>query len=264
MSLRKILLALLLILAICLCYTTVVNGLSLGNFTVSSYSEVEAKNQELEQKISELTRRTTTDFDNKKTALKKAEKDYQDTREEYEAIAPTLEALMNQQRFIDIGVKPYDIEYLLVAIGEYATRNGVAITFNVVRGITDTISAVVSADDTSEYYIIANIDFTVTGEYNSIIEFMYAIEDDDELAFELNDFKMIPVTDNVQATFRTKNIPISTKGLSNLGNDLYSLSDSGITVEVGNPLNLDTNSVNKNLISDDVKSSTNTSSNTTP
>ena len=40
---------------------------------------------------------------------------------------------------------------------------------------------------------MSDINFTVSGTYNSIIEFIYDIEDDDRLGFEIKNFKMSKV-----------------------------------------------------------------------
>jgi len=267
MSVRKLVLAVLLVISVCLCYTTVVNGLSLGSFTVSSYEEIEKQNKDLETSISDLTRKTTTDYDSKKSAVTKAIKEYNDAKEEYEALAPTIASLNKEPEIIELGTKPYDIEYLLVKIGEYATREGLTITFNVVKSGVQGLANIGAGE--TEYYTMTDINFTVLGEYNSIIEFIYHIEDDDELNFEINEFKMEPSSSNVQAVFVVKGVPVSTKNLSNLNNVEAPTNDTGIDPD--NPLNINSNSVNKNLISDDVKSSmgsntantTNSTTNTT-
>ena len=264
MSVRKLVLAVLLIISVCLCYTTAVNGLSLGDFTVSSYEEIEKQNKELETSISDLTRKTTTDYDSKKSAVTKAIKEYNDAKEEYEALAPTVASLSKEAEVIELGTKPYDIEYLLVKIGEYATREGLTITFNVVKSAVQGLANIGAGD--TEYYTMADINFKVLGEYNSIIEFLYHIEDDDELNFEIKDFKMGPSSSNVEAEFNVNGIPINTKNLSNLNSAAAATDSTG--VDPNNPLNIDSNSVNKNLISDDVKASaganTTTDSTATP
>ncbi len=254
MSVRKLVLALLLIVSVCLCYTTAVNGLSLGGFTVSSYEEIEQQNKELETSISDLTRKTTTDFTSKKSAVTKSIKEYNDAKEEYEALAPTVASMSKEPEVIELGTKPYDIEFLLVRIGEYATREGLTITFNVVKSGAQGLANVGAGE--TEHYTMADINFTVLGEYNSIIEFLYHIEDDDELNFEINNFKMGPSSSNVQAEFNVQSIPVSTKGLSNL-NSTTAPTDS-TAIDPNNPLNIDSNAVNKNLISDDVKASAGT------
>ncbi len=262
MSLRKILLAIVLIIAIVLCYQTAVNGLTIGDFKIPSYMEIEQQNTELEQQISELNRKNTTDFETKKTALEKAIKDYNAAKENYQAVAPQLNNIKTSEIEVDLGIKPYDIEYLLVKIGNYATEKGITILFNVIKSgaggsTTTTVTNPTSGASTTskEYYTMADIDFTIAGEYNSLIEFMYAIEGDDELRFEINDFAMVGATGNntvggVQATFKVKGIPVNNSNLINLYEPVMSTNTVNNTTDgtalglnTSNPLGIDKNNV---------------------
>ena len=57
--------------------------------------------------------------------------------------------------------------------------------------------------------------FKISGEYISITDFLYSIEDDDTLGFEIKDFSLNSENGVLKASFSTKNIPISSQSLSN-------------------------------------------------
>ena len=60
-----------------------------------------------------------------------------------------------------------------------------------------------------------NISFTAVGEYISISEFIYAIEKDSTLGFRIEEFAMVPYSEEyLQATFIIKNISIDPSSLS--------------------------------------------------
>ncbi len=269
MSLRKLVLAILMVIIVAWCYIIMFNGLNLGAVKINSYYEVQASNKGLEQQISELNRKNTTEFESKKTALDATIKEYKATKEEYESLAPSVTTKLEAEEEIEnSGVKPYDVEFLLVVIGNYATKEGITINYDLVKSGQGGVSK--SSADQKEFYTMTDINFTISGDYNSVIEFLYHIEDDDRLNFEINNFKMAQGGKGDQATFTVKNIPVNNNNLTGLSSESSNSGDDSTSqaYDPNNPLNLNTNSVNKNLISNDVKSqvssdSSNTTSNTT-
>ena len=63
---------------------------------------------------------------------------------------------------------------------------------------------------------MCDLTFTVTGEYIAITDFIFDLEGDDSLRFEINDFVMQKGGQNLQATFIVKNVPIDSKTLSSV------------------------------------------------
>ena len=59
-----------------------------------------------------------------------------------------------------------------------------------------------------------SIKFTVSGDYIPILSFVSAIENDSKLGFRIENFKLIPGGNNLQATFETRNINIKTEGVN--------------------------------------------------
>ena len=89
------------------------------------------------------------------------------------------------------------MEYLWTKLGNYATEKGVNLRFEVVNGIDN----------------YKNLNFTLTGSYVAIIDYISAIENDTELNFTPVNFKMVNNTGDtsqgkLQATFTVESIPI--------------------------------------------------------
>ena len=102
----------------------------------------------------------------------------------------------------------YDVDFLWTTIGIYATEKGVTLQFDVSKSSTATAI--------SSEYVMCDLNFTVTGEYIAITDFIYNIENDDKLNFEISDFAMEKGGENLQATFVVKEVPINSKTLSSV------------------------------------------------
>ena len=219
---RKIVFLLIMVLAIVGCYIVSVEGVQSNLIQIASYDEVKAANKQLDTQISELNRKNTTEYESKRTALTTAVKNYKDKKEKYEALAPTVQ---ETEETTTSNTKPYDVDFLWTIVGNYATETGISIDFTFVKSTTASTSS-------SDYFTMSDINFTVSGTYNSIIEFIYDIEDDDRLGFEIKNFKMSKGGSGVQATFSAIGVPINNENLTTL--TTQSTTDSTNTALTGN------------------------------
>lgn len=269
---RKIVFLLIMVLAIVGCYIVSVEGVQSNLIQISSYDEVKAANKQLDTQISELNRKNTTEYESKRTALTTAVKNYKDKKEKYEALAPTVQETEEQEpeETTTSNTKPYDVDFLWTIVGNYATETGISIDFTFVKSTTASTSS-------SDYFTMSDINFTVSGTYNSIIEFIYDIEDDDRLGFEIKNFKMSKGGSGVQATFSAIGVPINNENLTTL--TTQSTTDSTNTALTGNTTTDNTvagdatnaisnTTANTNAVSTDTNtvantSATNTTTNTT-
>lgn len=224
---RKIVFLLIMVLAIVGCYIVSVEGIQSNLIQIASYDEVKAANKQLDTQISELNRKNTTEYESKRTALTTAVKNYKDKKEKYEALAPTVQETEEQEpeETTTSNTKPYDVDFLWTIVGNYATETGISIDFTFVKSTTASTSS-------SDYFTMSDINFTVSGTYNSIIEFIYDIEDDDRLGFEIKNFKMSKGGSGVQATFSAIGVPINNENLTTL--TTQSTTDSTNTALTGN------------------------------
>ncbi len=270
---RKIVFLLVMVLAIVGCYIVSVDGVQTNLIQIASYDEVKAANKQLDTQISELNRKNTTDYESKRTALTTAVKNYKDKKEKYEALAPTVQETDEQEpeETTTSNTKPYDVDFLWTIVGNYATETGISIDFTFVKSTT-------ASSSSSDYFTMSDINFTVSGTYNSIIEFIYDIEDDDRLGFEIKNFKMSKGGSGVQATFSAIGVPINNENLTSLTTQSTTDStNSGLTgntttdnTVAGDTTNAISNTTaNTNAVSTDTNTvantttTTNTTTNTT-
>lgn len=62
------------------------------------------------------------------------------------------------------------------------------------------------------------MDYTITGSYVSISEFVAAIENNSSLNFRIENFKLLPTagnTENLQATFKVRGLNVKVDGWTN-------------------------------------------------
>lgn len=204
---RKIILVVILALTIFLCYTTVVNGVKIGDsFSISNFEQIENSSKTVDTLISQLVNINDIEFKSQKSNLTSAIKSYQDAKEEYEDMAAVLNAV---EEDVDVSmVDIYDVDFLWTVIGNYATEEGIKLKFDVARSMTSNL--------TSNEYTMCDLKFTITGDYIALTEFIYDIEDDSKLGFEISNFEIAKGGDNLQATFTVKNVPINSENLTEL------------------------------------------------
>ena len=197
---RKILISILLLALIAIFSVMVLSGLTIGKITIGrSVKEVVNKNDELDKSIEALETKIKTEYETSRGNLETSFKKLQTEKQTYQStIAYTKEEELKNAS----TTEQYKMNYLWTNIGSYATKNDVVLKAEVSYG---------SSGLPNQY----NISFTATGEYLSISEFVYAIEKDSNLGFRIEEFALVPYSENsLQATFIIKNIPIDPNSLS--------------------------------------------------
>lgn len=184
---RKILIAIVLILLIVMTVLCIRNGVNIGPLHVLGITQIQQANADLTSKISEA-KNTNDNYTNRLSKLKDEISQLISAKEEcLQLINVSSESQLQQAT----QTKNYTIEYLWSQLGNHATQEGVVIQFDVVTGTI--------AD--SDY---RDINFTVSGNYLAIVNFITAIENDSTLQFTIDNFSM---TRN-QCTFTVKNVKI--------------------------------------------------------
>jgi len=191
---RKILISILIICLIALTIYMVVDKITLGNFEVLGIKRILQKNDELDQEILNAKTIAEQGVDSKKTELNTAFGKLNEKKVEYEQLvaASTEEEVKTASQFLT-----YNVEFLWTRIGNHAKKEGVKLKIDFKENTT-----------ISNNY---NLDFTVTGIYNGITEFIYGIENDSELGFKIENFNMTNGTEEqgLVATFTCKNITVN-------------------------------------------------------
>lgn len=202
---RKIIILAILMLSVLLCYQIVVEGVVAGSLSIPNYEDVEESSKQIDTLISQLISINNIEYPAKKQELESAIKTYQNKKEEYEE----LEALVTQNTEVDISlVDIYDVDFLWTIIGNYGTEEGISLKFDVAKSTTSTV--------TSEEYTMCDLRFTISGDYIALTDFIYDLEDDSRLGFEISNFAMQNGGENLQATFIVKEVPINNKNLTQL------------------------------------------------
>jgi len=189
---RKILISILIVALLVLAYFTVMDGLDILGVRILSIEEIAQKNEELNNKIEQTSQLASVAHPKAKKDLELSAKSLLKQKDEYADLVS-----FSSSSDIDAASKfqVYDMEYLRTRIGTYATKNGVKIKIDVL-----------SASGEEQY----NLNFTATGRYVGITEFISAIEKDTSFSFRIEKFKLLPQsnTDTLQATFSINNVSI--------------------------------------------------------
>lgn len=245
---RKVIILVILALSIFLCYTMVANGLEIGeSLAISNYEDVEASSKEIDTLISQLVNLNDIEYKTKQETLEKAIESYKDAKEEYEEMEAVIEAANNQEVEVSL-VDIYDVDFLWTIIGNYGTEEGISLKFDVTRSASSSLI--------SDEYTMCDLKFTISGDYIALTDFIYDIEEDSKLGFEISDFEIARGGENLQATFTVKEVPINNENLT----ELQTSVDTGASI-VDN-----TNTVNNTVTNNSTTSNTainNTTTDTT-
>lgn len=202
---RKYLLILILIVFAIACFCLMFFGFKIGFLKVNNYNSVVAISSEKNEILSQLTYKNTTEFEEKKHELSNAIEEYKVKKSQYDDLVAKGQITdSNIYNSLDL----YDVDFLWATIGNYATEKGVTLQLDVSKSATATA---ISSD-----YIMCDLNFTITGEYINITDFIYSLEGDDKLNFEISKFLLEKGGENLQATFVVKEIPINSKDLSSV------------------------------------------------
>ena len=191
---RKILIGIIVLLLVVLGIMAITKGINIGSIEVTSVSKMSEKNKKIDKKIEEINTLIDTDFPKKISELNTAGKKMDEAREEYlkySTISTNDEIIKAMQG------KVFKIEFLWTRLGQHVRNEQVVLDFKIV----DSSIGESKAND---------LEFAVTGTYTRIINFVYAIENDPDLNFRIENFQLIPDGSDVLliANFTVRNVVI--------------------------------------------------------
>ena len=184
---RRILISLLLLLVIIMTVLCIKNGISIGPLQVYGVGQIKELNYGLNQKINEANSAN----DSYAGSLTKLKQDISVLIKAKEECLNLINVSTDSQLKDATQTKNYTIEYLWSKIGNHATKEGVVIKFDVISGTI--------AD--SNY---RTLNFTVTGDYLAITNFISSLENDSTLEFTIDEFSMT----QRQAKFTVKDVKL--------------------------------------------------------
>lgn len=222
---KKLLLSILTVLVIILTAITMIKGLKIGNINILGIMEMKQKNEELDTTVKEATKLASTDYQKRIDELNSAVKKLEAEKTSYED-----RVNVSTENNVEAANQTYEnmIEFLLVRIENHAKTEGVSMNMVVTR----------SSSGAENVY---NLNFTATGSYVGIEEFITDIEDDSRLGYKIEEFKMNSSSENgdtVQATFVCKDIKI--EGISSNSSSSSTTTDMTNTTSSGSSMNSDT------------------------
>lgn len=190
---KKLLISILIVLLFLLSVLTILKGFTFAGLDIPGMAQIKAKSEELDASISEATVLASSDYKNVLDNIDSDIKKLEEEKKNYDDLVK-----MNNGRTVQIAnqYQKYEIEYLWTIVGNHATSEGVVLKMDLVAGTTE-----------NNY----NLNFTVTGSYIGIIDFISSIENDSVLGFKIENFALIPgtSTDDLQATFTCRDITIT-------------------------------------------------------
>lgn len=223
---RKILIMLLIIILLVAFGIMVTSGIQIGNFEIPAVKKIIEKNEQLDIDIAELSASIENDYASAQTSLAQSENKLQTAKQSYQ---DTIKYSTEEEIKAANQTEKYKIDFLWTQIGLYSTKNNI------------TMQANVSPANIEDLY---NISFTATGEYIPISEFVYAIENDSKLGFRIEEFRVVPYSENeLQATFIIRNVAINEDSLIAAG--------ASIPQSDNNNQNNTTNNQQANTITDE-------------
>lgn len=245
---KKILIALLMVLLVILAYFAIFKGISIGKFQVLSVKQIETENNKLTEAIGQSETLMHSTYRSKTDELESSVDGLLIAKEEYLDLADVSTQKDLQQANKE---ETYRIEYLWTRIGSHATSEGVDLKLDILPGETGDPE-------------VKNLSFTVTGNYIAVINFVISIEDDSQLGFRIENFKILPGggDNGRQATFTIRNVRIkqentaaSDTAQSNTSTNNNGQNEINTTNNTQNQTNINNNEQNQQV-------QTNTTTNT--
>lgn len=183
------------IVLIILLVVSMINGIKIGNFKISSIKQLASKNQEVNEKIEKASALTSIDYPNNVEKLEETYEKYTLKKQKYDEMSDFTDEDGNSI----YEIKQYDIVYLWETFGKYAKSSNLKIEMSVKSNG--------SKDSFYDLY------FTVTGTYTDISQFINSIENNSDLYFRIYNFKISGSGETITSTFTVKNVKLDSSTL---------------------------------------------------
>ena len=191
-----------------------VKGLTVGSFRILSISNIKQESLNLDNEVDELNNLKNVTYKKKIDDLQTATKDLTTAKQKYLDLASVSSDEEIQEANLE---QTYEMEFLWNKVGSYATKEGVTLKWDV------------SSTGVNNKY---TLNFTTTGSYVGVISYIYALENDSDLAFRIENFKMTASGENVTATFTVNNVAIKAETISSASsNNTNEQANTNTTVQ---------------------------------
>lgn len=271
---RKIILTGILIFTLVFSFICVKSGIGFPTKVYSS-KELKAKRETVDMQLNNLTNLKSNAYANTQKTLKLSIQNFNSTKKMYEAAMESKTAVEKERAIAGVS---YDLSYLWVKIGQYATKNNCDLTIEVFQNQETT---------TDENYVLCDFKFNFIASYADAIGFIEKISMDSELNFIPENLKMsteyrevrtdeqyngqpFEEEDVVEARalllvteFYKTNVPIAKSSLSKVENQLTIEAEAAAAEEAAKNGNTTANNTNNTANKANTTNSTNNTTNTT-
>jgi len=221
---KNILITVISLLLTALIIICMVKGLTIGDFNILSIASIKEGSLDLDNAIEELNNLKNVTYKKKVDDLQTTTKSLTTAKQKYLDLASVSTDQEIQEANLE---QTYAMEYLWNKVGSYATREGVTLKWDV------------SSTGVNNKY---TLNFTTTGSYVGVISYIYALENDSDLSFRIENFKMVSGdSSNVTATFTVNNIAIKAETVTS---SVTSSSSSGTSLNNSESTNSEINAGN--------------------
>ena len=145
---------------------------------VHSYSDLKEQNDDVNVKLDKLTALKATDFATSERELKRTVTKHIDVKKQYDQVSSTKTDEQKERAFTG---GDYDLSYIWVVLGNYATENQCDLNIEVSQ---------TSQESQDSNYVICDLKFTVVSSYDGAIEFINKVTSDNEVGFIPENLKM--------------------------------------------------------------------------
>ena len=184
-----------------------INGI--GSTNVNGFLGLKEENELVDKKIQELSNVISVTYENTESELDSSAAKLTNSKTEYENQAAL--STLNESNYAS-QMEKYEIDFLWTKLGNYAKEENVVIKIDVTTNET-----------ASTLY---DLNFSVTGGYVNITDFIYDIENDSRLGFKIDNFKMQMSSGVLLATFSCKEISLNVGKVETTATDKSSASSS--------------------------------------
>lgn len=189
---KKTLISIIGVILLILVCVSAFNGISIGKLSVYSVKDIKEQSLNLDKKIEEANTEINQNYAKSLADIKTATTNLENVKKEYEdKVGLNGEIGITQ-------IEKYKSEYLWVILGGYSTSEGTLVDLDIKE---------TSIENTY------NINFTVYGSYVGITDFLYDIENDDELNYRVKNFKIVPSSTTTKTTADNEVTEVNTNTL---------------------------------------------------
>ena len=173
------------------------SDITIGKFSIEGVKKIKTQSMAVDSAIEQVKNLKGENFEKAREELETEASKLITAKKEY---LDYINLSDDEQIIKASNNEKFTIEFLWTTLGNYATKHGVNVKFEILKS------------STKDGYF--NINFTVEGNYDKIIEYIYEIEEDSNLNFTIENFKLVKGEQNLIATFTINNISIDEKTMN--------------------------------------------------